>query len=277
VDRDEVALLLAALAAGALLWLAGLLLPVRPGTEERAAWRQVWVPALPALVGVAFLSGWGFADPEAPQGLGVSRLAMLAPFLVLWCRALFRAARAATAAPQGPALATGFLRPKVHVAPSLLELLEPAELRAVVAHEAAHVRHRDPLRILVAQVCTDLQWPAARAKQRQRSWLQALELARDAEAAAQPGIDPVALASAIVKVARLPHPAPPCPEGIGAPLVEGGTLLEARVQRLLSPAPAAPRARPFVLRALACALASLGFALGVTVAHPLATVLAGSP
>jgi len=277
VDRDEVALLLAALAAGALLWLAGFLLPARPGTEERAAWRQVWVPALPALVAVAFLGGWAFADPEAPQGLGVSRLAMLVPLAVIWGRALFRAALAATATPEGPALVTGFLRPKVHVAPSLLDLLDPVELRAVVAHEAAHVRHRDPLRILVAQLCTDLQWPAPRAKHRQRAWLQSLELARDAEAAAQPGIDPAALASAIVKVARLPQPALPCPEGSSAALVEQGVFLEARVRCLLSPAPAVAGSRPFVLRGLACALASLGFALGLTVAHPLATVLAGGP
>jgi Zn-dependent protease with chaperone function len=46
----------------------------------------------------------------------------------------------------------GLLRPRVVVSTGLVELLDQAELDAVLAHEASHQRRRDPLRLLVAAV-----------------------------------------------------------------------------------------------------------------------------
>jgi Zn-dependent protease with chaperone function len=46
----------------------------------------------------------------------------------------------------------GLLRPRVVVSTGLVELLDRAELDAVLAHEASHQRRRDPLRLLVAAV-----------------------------------------------------------------------------------------------------------------------------
>lgn len=46
-----------------------------------------------------------------------------------------------------PAFTAGWLRPVVYVAAELAERLSEAELRVVLAHEAAHVRRRDPLRL----------------------------------------------------------------------------------------------------------------------------------
>ncbi len=46
----------------------------------------------------------------------------------------------------------GFLRPRIVVSAGLIELLEPDELDAVLAHEASHQGRGDPLRLLVATV-----------------------------------------------------------------------------------------------------------------------------
>ena len=48
-----------------------------------------------------------------------------------------------------PAFTTGWWRPRVYVARDLTERLSPDELAAVLAHEAEHVRRRDPLRLFV--------------------------------------------------------------------------------------------------------------------------------
>jgi Zn-dependent protease with chaperone function len=48
-----------------------------------------------------------------------------------------------------PAFTTGFLRPRVVVAEDLATRLAPAELVAVLAHEAVHLRRRDPLRLFL--------------------------------------------------------------------------------------------------------------------------------
>jgi hypothetical protein len=54
------------------------------------------------------------------------------------------------AAPE--AFCAGFLRPRVYVSRGALELLSPAELHAVLAHEHHHRRVRDPLRLAGARV-----------------------------------------------------------------------------------------------------------------------------
>jgi Zn-dependent protease with chaperone function len=44
------------------------------------------------------------------------------------------------------AFCAGALRPRVYVTDSLVDLLQPSALAAVIAHEQAHARRRDPLR-----------------------------------------------------------------------------------------------------------------------------------
>jgi len=46
----------------------------------------------------------------------------------------------------------GLLRPRIVVSTGLVDLLDRAELDAVLAHEASHQRRRDPLRLMVASV-----------------------------------------------------------------------------------------------------------------------------
>jgi hypothetical protein len=53
------------------------------------------------------------------------------------------------------AMCAGLLHPRIYVTTAALERLAPHELAAVLAHEAHHLRRRDPLRLAVAQVLAD--------------------------------------------------------------------------------------------------------------------------
>lgn len=46
----------------------------------------------------------------------------------------------------------GLLRPKIYVPSSVVGLLDAGELRAVLEHERFHIRHRDPLRLILADL-----------------------------------------------------------------------------------------------------------------------------
>jgi Zn-dependent protease with chaperone function len=102
------------------------------------------------------------------------------------------------------AFCAGLLRPRVCVTAPALARLAPDQLRAVVEHEACHVRRRDPLRLAVAQVAADgfgFVGPVRRLTARQAA---VADLAADAAAVAALG-SPRPLAAALV---RMPEPAP---------------------------------------------------------------------
>ncbi len=88
----------------------------------------------------------------------------------------------------------GLLRPRIYVSEGALARLRPAELDAIVVHEASHASRRDPLRILVAraigsafgsreQALADLSADAAAARRVGDAPLASALLAFDAEAA----------------------------------------------------------------------------------------------
>jgi Peptidase family M48 len=126
------------------------------------------------------------------------------------------------------------------------------EFRQVLAHEAAHMDARDNLKLLLLLTMPDaLAWlPTGRALTEQ--WRAATELEADERAS---GSDPrkrVALASALIKVARLSVAGDGRPRRaarLSAPL----SGIEQRVRRLLAPSPALPRRFPG-RRVLTCAL-----------------------
>jgi Zn-dependent protease with chaperone function len=62
------------------------------------------------------------------------------------------------------AVTTGLARPYVVVSTGLIEALDNVELLAVLAHEQAHLRRRDPLRVLLARTLVAHLWflPVAR-------------------------------------------------------------------------------------------------------------------
>lgn len=127
-------------------------------------------------VGDACHGWWSDGGPAALIGLSITALALSA--IGLGLRSVYRQARASrrylaalpigstaldieghkcllidSAEPQ--AFCAGYLRPRVYLSRGAQEQLEPAELRAVLAHEFHHLRRRDPLRLLAARALAD--------------------------------------------------------------------------------------------------------------------------
>lgn len=276
MEREGVLTVLCLVLGGPLCLLGGAI--VGPTTKlassgrraELDTWRRLWLPLVPGLSAVALAIGWALHEPDAsdavlvPAMLGVALLGA-----VIAARTVARAARSLWMHRPPLAGTVGLVRPRVVIAPELRALLADDELAAVQAHELAHVRHRDPLRIWVGQIVADLQWPARSAELRFRQWLHALELARDEEAR-DAGADGPALAAAVVGVARRVRTPAIC----GAHLVGQAEMLRDRIARLLAPLTAwrerSPRfALGVVVVAVLVAALSLGFWDGDSVLHHL--------
>ncbi len=240
MDREILLAGLALLVCGPSLLAAGLV-PAR---------RAMWKPLVPTVLAAGILVGWALQEPsDSDESFAPAALVLLAPMALIWLRAGWRALRALRIRARPAAATLGLFRPRVVVAPELRARLDAAELAAVLAHEAAHARHRDPLRLWLAQIVTDLQWPCPRARLRLDTWRRALELARDDEARAN-GVDGADLAAALVVAAKLQS------QPTLAGLLGDGSALAARVERLLAPLPPAtmPRTARWSL-ALGAALA----------------------
>jgi Zn-dependent protease with chaperone function len=241
---------------------------------ERRRWLALWWPAAPTSVVAAWLCGWALSQPDPVlDPVGPFLFIACAPFGVVIVRALVRAAWSLARSPGDCGVATvGLLRPYIVFAPQLAKRLDDCAIEAALAHERAHVRHRDPLRMWAAQLVTDLQWPWNSAQHRFSSWLEALEYARDDEARAS-GVDGADLAAALVGSIRF-QSAKCCAGGAG--LIGQPEVVQARIARLLRPLPDPVLARdrwPIAIAALlvlSIALATtLGVACGERVIRPL--------
>lgn len=161
------------------------------------------------------------------------------------------------------AVTAGLVRPYVVVSTGLVGALSRAELRAVLAHEQAHLRRSDPLRVLLARVLVAHLWflPLARDL-RGRAW-SGFELAADRDAARRYGRS--ALAGALLRVASTPAGgAVAAAVGFGGGAVAAVSrsadpgLLEHRVSQLESGRP--PRPEPVAPgRAMLTGLGAAGF------------------
>ncbi len=236
---------------------------LRSGRDaERAAWRRLWLPLLPAAAALVLLLGWALQEPDPSDEL-LRPLAVIAalPWALVCGRALARALRSLRPGELPVAATVGVLRPTVHLAPALARAIDAPSLAAAREHEAAHARHRDPLRVWLAQVAADLQWPWPAAAARLRDWRHALELARDEEARLR-GADGADLAEAILAAARID-----AARSRGAVALGGDAdRLRDRIGRLLRPVPAetgAPsRSGRMLLVAVLAAAAATGVANG---------------
>jgi hypothetical protein len=139
----------------------------------------------------------------------------------------------------------GIRRPRLFVGRRVLDALSAEELDVSLAHELAHHATRDNLKRLLVAFSPDLLTLWRPGRTLERRWRAAVEFAADARAAGGDERRAVTLASALLKVARLAV-TPPTPAGAGIGFYDG-TLLWARVERLLTPAqddlpgvPAAP-------------------------------------
>lgn len=133
----------------------------------------------------------------------------------------------------------GGLRQRIVAARCVATACDHEEFRQVLAHEAAHMRARDNLKLLLLLTLPDaLAWLGT-GRALTDHWRAATDLEADERAS---GADPrqrLALASALIKVARLSlasgRPRRAC--RVGAP----ASGLEHRVRRLLAPSSAATR------------------------------------
>jgi Zn-dependent protease with chaperone function len=140
----------------------------------------------------------------------------------------------------------GIFRPRLYVASQVIAALGEAELAAVLDHELAHLCSRDNLRHWLLRACPDVVgWlPGGRALL--PAWLAAAEAAADERAARRGRDAALALAGALVKVARLVRP--DCAVPLPALALHNGDDLAQRIRRLLrSPTPPAPGRAGFLL------------------------------
>lgn len=142
------------------------------------------------------------------------------------------------------AFVLGFLRPRVYVTHGVVAAT--ASLDAVLAHEAAHARRRDPLRRLCASLALAWHLPGVDAWL-ERRLARAQEMAADADAAGAMG-DGTRVAESLVRLARLRVTAPAAAVGWHG----GAADLAVRVDALLD-----ERARPDRPRLAALAAAAL--------------------
>ena len=145
----------------------------------------------------------------------------------------------------------GGLRQRIVAARCVATACDDEEFRQVLAHEAAHMDARDNLKLLLLLTMPDtLAWlPTGRALT--EHWRAVTELEADERAS---GADPrkrIALASALIKVARLSisNGGPRKAYRVSTPV----SSLEQRVRRLLAPSAAMRRNFP-ARRVLTCAL-----------------------
>jgi hypothetical protein len=135
----------------------------------------------------------------------------------------------------------GGWHPRIVAAKRVVAACSPEEFRRVIAHEAAHVSARDNLKLLLLVATPDvLAWLPFGAALAQR-WRAAAEFAADERAT---GPDPrkrVALASALIKVARLSTANDRTLPALSMPV--GRDDVEGRVRQLLAPRPRAPRTK----------------------------------
>ena len=103
--------------------------------------------------------------------------------------------------PRRTAFLLGWRRPTLVVDRQLWSALSPAEQRAMIAHERAHLARRDPLVLRALRVLVSV-GPRAPGEALMRAWLARAEVCADADAASALG-DPVAVAEALLRCARL--------------------------------------------------------------------------
>ena len=103
-----------------------------------------------------------------------------------------------------PVLAVvGCWRPRLFVAEQLLTALTPAELAAALAHELGHWQSGDNLKRVLVRLCRDVLMLVPSGRALDQAWHDATEEAADEFAVAAQPVTALALASALVKLARM--------------------------------------------------------------------------
>jgi peptidase M48-like protein len=155
----------------------------------------------------------------------------------------------------------GFSRPALFIAERVLRECTPDEVRAMILHECAHITHRDNLKRFFIRACPDV---LGRGSALDRAWTSASEEAADARAAGGDPGSALALAQALIHIARL---APGSSTLHVASAFYLGGSIESRVRRLVEPSETLPDPSRPLAYVVAC-VTLLGFAGLVVFAAP---------
>jgi hypothetical protein len=141
--------------------------------------------------------------------------------------------------PEPIVAAVGAWRPRIVAAKYVFGACSPEEFCEVIAHEAAHVSTRDNLKLFLFVISPDaLAWLPGGATLT-ASWRAAAEFEADEHATGSNPRKRVALASALIKVARLSTGTRSPLPVLSMPVVLDD--VEGRVRQLLSPSRSTPR------------------------------------
>jgi len=135
----------------------------------------------------------------------------------------------------------GVFRPRLLVTRGVVDVLTGEELQAGIAHEIGHFRARDNLKRFAMRAAQDVLVSTRTASAIEARWASAAEHDADRAGAAD-NATRCALASALVKVAKLTPRSTPLAEPIST-LVDGGDIAS-RVHRLLDDHSPAARVGP---------------------------------
>lgn len=207
--------------AAAFLFVAGFALPAFVRFEPRSSGEPVGLKLIIlSLLGAAVLGriGWQYYRVQR----STSRIRKQ------WLRTAEPLSLNCTSIPvylvhnnEGLVAVTGILRPKIFLARGVLSSLTPAELQAVLAHEAGHVRSFDNLKQVLLKITQPPSWLRS-LKSLDSAWNAVSEVAADEAALSdnhQVAVED--LASAVVKVSRLQQ-ASPSPQLAACHLVPDG-------------------------------------------------------
>lgn len=100
-----------------------------------------------------------------------------------------------------PAFTAGLWRPSIFLDESLIMKLPVAELAAVIAHEDAHRRRRDPLRLSIWRFLSCLLFFLPALRRLAEDMADEAEIAADDDAVARSRVHPLTLAAALISVA----------------------------------------------------------------------------
>jgi len=254
--------------------------------RPRVAARCLLVLRLLPAAGAAFtviavcLPSYLWLEPDAPnERVAIGSLAVALLGIAAWGVSLFRGLRAAAGSrrflrhcqqtgrlarlPQGHAdawivdgaepllMLAGIVRPCLVISRGVLVALSAGQLSAALRHERAHWTSRDNLKRLCILLTPGILPFAGASRSLERGWREFTEWAADDRAVAGSVRRSPALATALVRVARMTAGPPPVPLAI--PLLGDADQLAARVDRLLKP----PRTQTSVPRPLLALVAAL--------------------
>lgn len=139
--------------AGAVIRWCLLVLTGSPEVDELMLLGLLGLLPIASLLGIGSLVRQWWATRQFVQARAGNRLACPPPSLVRLSERLGLTGRVdVVRAPHPYSFCYGLLRPRICLSTGLVRLLSEAEIEAVLLHERYHLRHRDPLKILLARV-----------------------------------------------------------------------------------------------------------------------------